>query len=573
VEFATNAGVVGTTVSDERNPSAILLAALEEPWADWVSEKDPRFAALLPAGKGTLTERIDHLTSGPDLSVADVQRLATSVEQIHAKLSQLADVPLEAQLRELFCSVSRVHDKRTEALLARFHWNGAERRATLDEAGALAGVTRERIRQLESKTLERWPSHPVVMPGLDRALTMLTSHAPLPPDAAARLLQTEGISQRPFHPASLVAVAQASGRQPAIQLEEVLGSAMVVATAAGPLAAEVLRVAYNQARARGATNIEQIANEVGIEHGSDLSLPQVREILKLYGEVEFLTEDWVWRPGQLKDTVRNITRRMLSVTAPLDVSHLREGIKRVFRYRAISAHRNPLFTVPPREVLLAYYRAHPEFVVLDSGKIRPVTPLDYRTEISDTEQVLVTVLRSAPAGVLDRATFGEECLERGVNANTIWIVATYSPVIERIGPGLWTLTGSQLDPAAVESVRAAAALRPREKRVEDFGWNEDGTLWVAIRVPGAIAPKVFGLPSAVVRYLEGRNYDAFTTEGRPCGIVKIYDGGNSGGWRRFLAMSGADEGDVLLATYNLASSSVVLSIIDDDELEEMSPGL
>jgi hypothetical protein len=348
---------------------------------------------------------------------------------------------------------------------------------------------------------------------------------------------------------------------------------MVVGTAASPLAAEVLRIAYSQARARGATNIAQIANEVAVEHGTDISLPEVQEILRNYGEVEFLTEEWVWRPSQLKDTVRNISRRMLSVTAPLDVSHLREGIKRVFRFRAISAGRNPLITVPPREVLLAYYRAHPEFVVLDSGKVRPVAPLDYRTEISETEQVLVTVLRSAPTGVLDRATFGEECVERGVNPNTLWIVATYSPMIERHGSGLWTLTGTQLDPAAVESVRAAAALRPREKRIEDFGWNDDGTLWVAIRVPAAIATKMFGLPSAVVRYLKGRDYAAFTTEGHPCGTIKIYDGGNSGGWGRFLAMSGADEGDLLLATYNLASSSAVLSIIDDDDLEEMSPGL
>jgi hypothetical protein len=184
---------------------------------------------------------------------------------------------------------------------------------------------------------------------------------------------------------------------------------------------------------------------------------------------------------------------------------------------------------------------------------------------------MVTVLRSSPAGVLDRASFTEECLERGVNAYSISTIASYSPVIERIGPGLWTLRGSQLDPAAVEAVRAAAALRPREKRIEDFGWKSDGTLWVAIRVPAGFETKNYWLPSSINRYLDGRDYEAITAEGRPCGTVKIYRQGQSVGYSRFLRMAGADEGDLLLATFNLGASSVVLEIIEEDELEELSP--
>src|SRR5712692_6028380 len=48
--------------------SATLLGVLREPWADWISEQDPRFAALLPLGDGTVAERVDRLTADPDAS-------------------------------------------------------------------------------------------------------------------------------------------------------------------------------------------------------------------------------------------------------------------------------------------------------------------------------------------------------------------------------------------------------------------------------------------------------------------------------------------------------------------------
>jgi hypothetical protein len=51
----------------------------------------------------------------------------------------------------------------------------------------------------------------------------------------------------------------------------------------------------------------------------------------------------------------------------------------------------------------------------------------------------------------------------------------------------------------------------------------------------------------------------------------VYPSGVSGGYGRFLRAAGADEGDILLAQFGLSDATVRLSMIDDEELEELSP--
>jgi hypothetical protein len=121
--------------------------------------------------------------------------------------------------------------------------------------------------------------------------------------------------------------------------------------------------------------------------------------------------------------------------------------------------------VPPRSVLRAYYQAHPEFEIDDSDLVKPTEPLDYRVELALNDTILVDVLRSSPASVLDRASFAAECERRSMNMNTFGIYLTYSPVILHLGTDIWSLRGIRVDPAAIEAVCAANALRQREKRI------------------------------------------------------------------------------------------------------------
>jgi hypothetical protein len=119
--------------------------------------------------------------------------------------------------------------------------------------------------------------------------------------------------------------------------------------------------------------------------------------------------------------------------------------------------------------LRAYYEAHPEFIVEDGEMIKACEPLDYRVELALSETILVDVLRSSPACVLDRASLATECTRRSMNVNTFSINLSYSPVVLHLGTDVWSLRGVRVDPAAVEAVREANALRQKERRVLDHG--------------------------------------------------------------------------------------------------------
>jgi hypothetical protein len=52
--------------------------------------------------------------------------------------------------------------------------------------------------------------------------------------------------------------------------------------------------------------------------------------------------------------------------------------------------------------------------------------------------------------------------------------------------------------------------------------------------------------------------------------VRIYENGNSSGYGPFLRQAGADEGDILLAEFDLSSRCAVLRLMDEEQLEELA---
>jgi hypothetical protein len=58
----------------------------------------------------------------------------------------------------------------------------------LEEAGRIASVSRERLRQIQKRIEDRMPNHPILMPALDRAINTLMAHAPIDAEKAAHLL-------------------------------------------------------------------------------------------------------------------------------------------------------------------------------------------------------------------------------------------------------------------------------------------------------------------------------------------------------------------------------------------------
>jgi len=551
-----------------------LLGIVTEPWVEQVGPADPRFSDLIPPRpQATVLEMLDALTSGPDSDAQALAQLAQAVPELRSRLEHVAALPLEAQLEDFLRALSRLEGVRLRALIDRLGWGGTAP-ITLEEAGERLGITRERVRQLQEKLTNRLNaiSFPAYMPKLDEALQLLAAASPLNVETAATLLKQKGVASVSFHPACVIAAAIACGRKPPIKLQTVKKRAIVAASEIQHADA-ILSVAYRQAHASGASNVGEVAAEMAAKQ-MPADDGEVRHALRELSEVEFLGEEWFChRPtNPERDRLRNVTRKMLSVASPIELATIREGLRREYRYRGHRGVKSWSLLVPPRWVLLAYYEAHPEFAIDQNNMLMPVDPLDYRVELALNDAILVDVLRSSPACVLDRASLAAECARRSMNMNTFSLYLTYSPVIMHIGTDVWSLRGVRVDPAAVEAVRSANALRQKEKRVLDHGWTANGELWLAARLPAAHAGNlVVGIPGAIQHYLSRRQFDAIDEDGVKHGSVRINDEGSSYGFAPFLRQRGADEGDIMIIEFNLSDETALLRLGNDELLDEMSP--
>ena len=539
---------------------------LDHWWADQVTGDDPRFSDLLPHHQ-SVAETLELLQmTGQDSTSAAAEDARTQIPKLEQRVNDVLAKRLEESLTDYLCAaLPGLGEMQTQALLARMGWHGRPP-ITLEAAGKIMGTTRERVRQLQARLYRRRPPLPLFMPALDRALDELHLAAPIPADKAAELLAAKGISNLPFHPASVLSAAEYCGKLASFELHELGGTEMVVSSRDLALAQRLTHIALRQAGRYGVSNLEEVLAQAAAED-LEASKEDLRTYLAASSRLQFLDEDWFWSPTipNERNRLHNTTRGILSVISPMDIATLREGIWRRYQWRHLQL-------VAPRAILLEFYDAHPDFIVVGQY-VQPAVPLDYRKELGPSEQVMVDVLRTVATGVLDRASFVDACVARGINPNTLSVMLTYSSVISHLETDAWALRGSDVSPMALKAVLDANAQRPRQRRMLDYGWTPDGQLWLAYRIPSAHSV-VIGVPGPISRYVSGRSFKAVAEDGTPTGTVVIdNDSHASWGYGPFLSRRGADEGDVLRVTFDLLGATARLQLqgseaLDDDEASE-----
>jgi hypothetical protein len=569
-----------TDQSVTSNWTEVLTELINEPWVEQISAEDPRFQRLLPAGSGALDERLERIVSDPTTAPSNIPALLTSVSSIRGIVAELNNKFLEDSLLELLASIIGPAQPRLNAIADRLGWRGSKP-TTLQEAGDSVRITRERIRQIEKRVRERLANKAVLLPKLDLALTLLEAATPLSENDAAKLLADRRIARRPFSPISIVELANLLGRKTGLAFAEVKGQTFVITSNDSEIGlSRCVQIARKLAGKAGVASVFQVADETHVgDNGNSVSAEQnstpedlVRRVLS-GAELgcEFLDEDWFWFTDlpEGRNRLANIANRVLSVAAPQTVSNIREGARRVFRYRALTNAKYKSLTVPPQSVIARFFQRHPDFRIDDEAMVTSIRPLDFRQLLGEGEQILVDVLRSSALGVLDRKTLVEACLKRGINENTLSVYSSYSPIIEHIGVDLWKLRGVSVDPAAVEAVRQQNHLRRREQRLLDYGWTAGGKLWVAWRLPEVRGSLVFGVPGAGRRYLVDRKFEATAKNlERTLSYITINEGGTAYGWSPILRHIGADAGDIALAEFDLTKSVVEVSLADEAILED-----
>lgn len=556
LEFAALVDAVTGTPAESLDEVARddLMAAAEEGWVEWVESDDPRFRDVLPPFSGSVAELLEEAINNPEGVRATA--LAESLPRIRERASKIASEPLDTALIRL-AEASGASERDVEMVCARLGWRGGDGQ-TLQEIADRFSVTRERVRQVIGRIVDQ--IHVAYVPQVERAVQIVTDSAPLRALDVGPLLVAAGHSSIPVAVSSLQATAEVFGYEVTFEIDPGDGVPYVLArgsVTSGP----ILSVSRRQSGRTGATNLEEVCAEL-INGDEGPAVEDVSRILRASPKVEFLVDDWFWMPGIPLDRnrLRNVARRMLSVTPALDLSTMRQGVRRRYRFMHIDL-------VPPTPVLEAFFRTHPEFRMDEHGSVESVSPLDYRDELGEVERTFVDVLRSVPAGLMDRTELEEAVTGRGVNPSTFSVFTTYSPILDHPAKNVWCLRGHAADPAKLEALLAAVATRPRRRRTLAYGWDDDGKLRLTVEIPSVTGP-VIGIPSAIARYVAGRQFDASTLEGMPTGTVVINEEGASWGYGPFLRRRGAEVGDVMTLKFDLVTPSVTLSLGDDTALDE-----
>lgn len=563
-----------TETKMDRHGTLVEIYKLAEGLAiDEISNKDPRFRDVLPPGTGTLAERLEQLSIPAETEVfaREANTLALALPEIKSRASKIASVPLDEALSDLFKLTSRLKGERFEVLMSRFGWDGNPP-ITLEEAGQRLGITRERVRQIQSKIYGKFPEHTLFLPQLRDAIARLNVFVPAKIDVTGLYLKNKGMTTKAFDPRSIIAAASDCGIECPIQIQNVRGEKLVVTKQQRASAQALLKFARKQAGASGATNVSEVVEQV-IQEGFKITEKKALRLLRAHKNVSFLTDNWFWIPSitVARNRLRNIARKMLAVTSPMRIADIRGGLRRAYFFRnSTGTARSWPLRVPPSNVLTEFFKQHPEFNIDDEGRAYTTEKLDYRKELAPVDQIFVDALRSTPSSVLDRQSLRLECRDRGLSDNNFGVSTTYSPILSHVDLNIWTLRGVDVNPAAIEALRTANALRPREKRLQDYGWTTDGKIWIATRIPELYESYVCGCPGSVLKFLQGRKFKAFGEDGLEYGTIGFTeDHSSSYGYNPFLQRVGAERGDILISEFDLTDETVILRIGDLELLDSM----
>lgn len=569
-------GAIAEATSECDNGTSTLATVLGEPWARQIGGTDPRFPELRRFD-GSLHDFAQSVLESPELP-GRADRLAQAIAklpEIRRKVVQIANGSLEQQLRGLLEVLRPMDIARTNAICDRLGWSGG-RPKTLQEAADAIGLTRERIRQIESKILKSVPTEfPIFLPALDKAIAELRRVSPISIDDAAKLIRRSEISERPFQPEALIAAANHLGRDHGLAISIVRGKAFVIAEGAEESVRTVARLVRQLSGMSGAFSVFQLQREC-LRAGSSFDAARLRPLLPSIPNLVQLDNDgdW-WRVTGIpahRDRLLNLIIKMLSVVSPQSVRSLRDGISRVYRWRSstVTRYRDNLI-VPPVGVIEAILEGARE-IVLHDDLASLQHPVDYRNFVGETERIFVDVLRSSSTGMMDRLTMARQCMSRGMNEATFGTLTSYSPLLEHPAPGVWKLRGVVVAPAAVEALRQSLKGVARGRRVLNYGWSREGRIWIAVRVPEFASSMVVGIPGPLAGMLGGRTFTASFSDGLACGTIasrKKVDGADSmWGFASFIRMAALDEGDVFRMTFDLGTASAVLEQVDENSLDD-----
>lgn len=412
-----------------------------------------------------------------------------------------------ARPRKMAGPSNRAQGARNEQLFIDYYGQGL----TLQDVGTSHGLTRERVRQVLAKMINRLPGRAVPHARFDALAEACRDLHSMPVEVAEERL-AQMLGTMPLK-AAYTYGPNVLGRALPIAIELRQGVDYVVPRDGPDWVGAALRLCKKWIRFNGAALVSQVLLDVQEELDVRIRRDEFVHTLERLPGFAWLdaTSNWFWfGPDWCSNRLLEWARRVIATAGrAVDIEMVHSGLIRLSGRYDEPGRRTVI--IPPAEVLLAMLGAcddtnikqGDDVELLDMSKVRPVDP----TEV--VEQVIAKMREYG--GVMSLGELKTALVAHGmVNPVTLAIYLASSPVLRRLDHGIYAIRGMRLDPQHVARAFAAPHAERPSRPVSTASNVETGeglVAWEIELTAGAIANRMTTLPAAAVPALPGGRYD------------------------------------------------------------------
>lgn len=542
-----------------RNLKRVAESLSRKRWASKIHRNDLRLGSYIinadlydtgsPSNGETVKVIAQKLMAKP-LLPAVARKKRREVNKLIRKANELNKLKLKTEVNQIIDLLE--YSPRIREII-KLRWGaGGDDPQTLEIVGQHASITRERVRQIEARTISKLSQKlPIWTPALDRAINLIIDSAPiLGKDYRKKMLEA-GIVRGDFSISSILNLAEIFGKK--IEIYYDFDRDLLSSQTFNELIPIVNAEAISLVRHWGAITLEQLKLELA-KSDVKISESQIRDILQYRKDFVWLDHKigWFWLRKVKKNRIVNYIEKIMSVAGSIELSDLRNGTG---RWHRVHGYRLP------KKVLLALCLTTGDYQYKDGrvygGKKLP----DWRNILSSSEREIVQILFDNNY-VMRRSDLEEKATKAGVNRGSFYVYIGYSPVMERYAPGVYGLRGAPITAAQIEALIPPILRKSRIFR--DNGWTESDNLWIGYKVSSASSISgVLGVPASLAKFV-GNSYRLFTETDEPVGTLTVRNS-NMWGLSPFFRRWGIEAGDYIVIEFD-AKLKIARIIAGDQEI-------
>ncbi|MDA1369847.1 MAG: hypothetical protein O2971_03670 [Proteobacteria bacterium] len=550
---------------------------------------DPRFPELdinLPdksyqAGS-TLEDLFEFLEGGYQLwTVQDRKRLRSLIASTHERVLRIEKLPLEKQFED-FISVfyKRIKEENLNAIHNRFGIN-RDGILTLEQCGNLAGITRERIRQLESKVLKGAKSipgfAPIFMPKLPQAITIIRDSLGSSAESIQNELISSGVSKIGVSVESILLFSRIlRAPEDDLSMSRMRDGTLIVGGDSAAVNQIHTQLSKHYSR-NGIADLRLVFKAVS-KNSSTLEFSEVLNIVKNIGGWKAIDDEYIWwipvnDVAISRNRLENVLRKVLSVCDPISIEYVCDGYRRLATFRNSSRGGGAKEIVPPSASAIEAFLAQSSKYSLKDAMVSSNEELDYKLELSSIERALVDGIRASPSGLMSRGDLLRSCIASGFNEMSLSIYMTYSPVVMHIGVDTHAVIGSRTSSGDVSAHMASqsdqAKIKLRTKRLLLCDWDK-GQIRIVVKCPEFTSNMVVGSPSSVKQFLINKKFLGIVEKSNESvGTIGVSQDGAIYGMGPYCRQAGLKDDDIFVMKFSLLEEKVYFSEATYEEYLEM----